>query len=66
MHFIAAYLEGFSKHYPEKDVKIKSRKQVDGTRKYAVIINGDNGGILLSESDMREATHIFNKMKENV
>lgn len=59
--FIQAYIEGFAKHYPDKNVEVKAKRQPDGSRKYAVVIGGDTGGILLSENDMRDATRLFNK-----
>lgn len=61
MNFIQAYIEGFTKHYPEKSVEVRGKRQADGSRKYMVVINGDTGGITLSESDMREATRMFNR-----
>lgn len=61
MTFISAYVEAFLKHYPEKTLTVKSRRQTDRSWKYAVIINGDAGGILLSEADIKEATVMFNR-----
>ena len=61
MNFIEAYIAGFSKHYPEKEIKIRGKRQADGSRKYMVVINGDTGGLLMSENDIREATRMFNR-----
>lgn len=58
--FIQAYLEAFHKHYPAKDVRVKHKRH-NGEWRYAVIIDGDKGDMLLSETDLREATRAFNK-----
>jgi hypothetical protein len=55
--FVEAYLEGFKKHYPEKDVRVQYRRKHDA---YAVFIDGSAGDRLLSESELREATRMFN------
>jgi hypothetical protein len=60
MDMIQAYIEGFKKHYPSHNVEVKSKRQ-RGEWRFAVIINGDKGDVLLSEADMREATRMFNK-----
>jgi hypothetical protein len=53
--------QAFSKHYPNKLVSIRGKRQQNGGRMYAVLIDGDSGGMLLSENDLREATRMFNK-----
>jgi hypothetical protein len=61
MTSVEAYLQAFSKHYPAKTVSIRGKRQQNGGRMYAVLIDGDSGGMLLSENDLREATRMFNK-----
>jgi hypothetical protein len=55
---VAAYIDAFKRHYPNHDVKVKYRSRNDS---YAVFINGDHGGILLSHEDLVEATRMFNR-----
>jgi hypothetical protein len=59
MNFIEAYIQGFKKHYPEKEVLVKSKRH-NGNWCYRVVINGDAGDLLLTEQDMRDATRMFN------
>lgn len=61
MDFITEYKESFKSAYPHHEVRVKPKKQRDGTVKYAVIINQEAGDITLSESDMRYATRLFNR-----
>ncbi len=51
----AAYVEAFTKHYPNYRVEFKPTKG----DKYFVLINGDNGGLPMDLSDLQEATRNF-------
>ena len=62
---IEAYKEAFSRNYPHHDVKVRPRRgRKHGDEiKYAVIINGDSGDMLLSADDLRSSTRDFNRGK---
>jgi hypothetical protein len=62
MTFIDAYKEAFSRNYPHHTCKVTPRR-VRGELRYAIIINGDKGDLLLSEEDVRSATRDFNRGK---
>lgn len=55
------YLELFSKHYPAYNVEMKSRLDRDGNLRFRVFINGDDGGMSLSEDDVRFAIRMFKR-----
>jgi hypothetical protein len=61
-NIIAQYLEAFGQHYPAMQVQVKP-KRVRGDLKFAVLINGDAGDLLLSEDDLRSAIRMFNRGK---
>lgn len=59
---IHAYIEGFKRHYPHHEVKVKPvRDKRYPEPRYRVFINGEGGDITLSADDMRFATRMFNR-----
>lgn len=60
MSFIAEYIEQFNRHYPAKNVEVRS-KIVRGELRFRVLINGSDDGMLLSEEDMRGAIRMFKR-----
>jgi hypothetical protein len=57
---IPEYIEAFNRCYPQKKCEIKP-KRVRGQVEFRVIIDGDDGGVTLSNDDLREATRMFNR-----
>lgn len=59
-----AYLEAFSRCYPQKTVALQT-KRVQGETRYKVVIDGDAGpaDCLLTVADLRDATRLFNAGK---
>lgn len=56
---IQEYINEFQRHYPNYKVEVKPKHSNNGEVRFAVLINGDSGGITLSDKDLREATRMF-------
>lgn len=61
MSFIAAYVAGFTKTYPQSKVEVRQTRAVQGRPAFRIAVNGDFGDQTYSEFDIRLATRAFER-----